>query len=760
MGNEKQEARQEAVELRQDTKAELQKLMADIDSEQTKILDKELKPHNKKYDEKLERNRDVLIDKVDRFVDRVEHASPDVLSPTRKVAMLQEIFHILNDYIRGIDGVFSAKNRVADRLSGALDRFNKEITENVIVERHEAPRVVVVEKAPVRVEIVRDGIYTVKEGDSLSQIVKNKFGIDWQENPAQAFAVVRLLSDKCRVPDVENADPNDIKAGSQLDFGKARSMLGPDGKPTAEHMAGIIEWYNSIPSTVENGWEIGQKTEKTDGGTDGGATGGSSSATELARSVAGGEQTASGGEVAGEGDGANTNAQAAVDEQPEAEPEAQPAQQPAAQPEVPAATVPVVPEVVERTIDQIQVGEVVGNDEALKKDIISPVMAEDESVARYELNDVVKWGFAYGGGVVRLPDAPAEGATLKPEDIAKIPEGTYIESEGGKALGIIASNGGLAVEGFAWVNGAGEGWNIVKLPTVNADKSYNEKVSDFLIVGAQIDVKYAKNYGIVDEAGAIKQDGWGLTLDSNFVVKLPAVPAEGDKAYNPSEALKSLPDGVRIPLGYAEKLKAYKDEGDEVLIPGWGDNYDYRAIVKIGDDISKIPQNTYVRTDDAIRLKIESSNRAAGLVNGWGWRNESNVYKLPSSPTAIPNGITVSRLDPAVASLFDANGCLIADGWTPDGNSFVRKSKDVPVGLNVWVSRVVGTYLAAHRSGGQVWDKEEHPEGPFYTEEGSDVIEYAEDSGIDDNITEGLPSGVAKAKLVQYLNAQWNIVAQ
>ena len=264
MGNEKQEARQEAVELRQDTKAELQKLMADIDSEQTKILDKELKPHNKKYDEKLERNRDVLIDKVDRFVDRVEHASPDVLSPTRKVAMLQEIFHILNDYIRGIDGVFSAKNRVADRLSGALDRFNKEITENVIVERHEAPRVVVVEKAPVRVEIVRDGIYTVKEGDSLSQIVKNKFGIDWQENPAQAFAVVRLLSDKCRVPDVENADPNDIKAGSQLDFGKARSMLGPDGKPTAEHMAGIIEWYNSIPSTVENGWEIGQKTEKTD----------------------------------------------------------------------------------------------------------------------------------------------------------------------------------------------------------------------------------------------------------------------------------------------------------------------------------------------------------------------------------------------------------------------------------------------------------------------------------------------------------------
>ena len=126
------ESHQENREVRQDTKQELRDLRSRIDIEQSRILDRGNRAHNKRYDEKLERNDDVLIGKVDAFVERA--INTDAVSPTRKVAMLQEVLGVLNNYIRGLDGVSTNKNRTADRLSGILDRFNKEITTKRIVE--------------------------------------------------------------------------------------------------------------------------------------------------------------------------------------------------------------------------------------------------------------------------------------------------------------------------------------------------------------------------------------------------------------------------------------------------------------------------------------------------------------------------------------------------------------------------------------------------------------------------------------------------
>src|SRR3989339_1521 len=253
------ESHQENRELRQDTKQELRDLRSRIDIEQSRILDRGNRAHNKRYDEKLERNDDVLIGKVDAFVERA--INTDAVSPTRKVAMLQEVLGVLNNYIRGLDGASTGKNRTADRLSGIIDRFNKEIrTARDVMEFREGgsrPAQIITEQLPDLSESVETGreIYTVRPGDSLTKIVKDHFGIDWRTSPAASFAVVRLLNDKCRIDDTRS-DPNKILAGSHLDFGKARKLLGPDGQPTVEHKDGAIAWYNSIPSTIKNGWTI------------------------------------------------------------------------------------------------------------------------------------------------------------------------------------------------------------------------------------------------------------------------------------------------------------------------------------------------------------------------------------------------------------------------------------------------------------------------------------------------------------------------
>jgi len=242
-----------------DARQTYRELKSKIDIEQSRILKRALREHNKRYDEKLERNDDVLMNKVDKFVEKLDDTR--VISLTRKVAMLQEVLNVLNNYIRGFDGAFTSKNRTADRLSGVIDRFNKEIrTARDVTEFREGgsrPAQIITEQLPDLSESVETGreIYTVRPGDSLTKIVKDHFGIDWRTSPAASFAVVRLLNDKCRIDDTRS-DPNKILAGSHLDFGKARKLLGPDGQPTVEHKDGAIAWYNSIPSTIKNGWTI------------------------------------------------------------------------------------------------------------------------------------------------------------------------------------------------------------------------------------------------------------------------------------------------------------------------------------------------------------------------------------------------------------------------------------------------------------------------------------------------------------------------
>ncbi|MFA6528505.1 MAG: hypothetical protein WCT46_03110 [Candidatus Gracilibacteria bacterium] len=219
--------------VRENIDPALSEIVADIKGEQGKIKDK-LHSRGNAYGAKYREHEIVIMEDVNYFIKRVNRVPVSTMDNSLKVGMLNEILRTLNDYVGGLDGFFSGQHRVAERLSGILQRFNGDIT---AAEREARPDPRLRPVPPPRrerVPVARE-LYEVKDGDTMLDIVASRLGVDWHQKPRLALALVKAINDT-RGP---GADPNMIYANRDvLDIGKARKEL-----PNLHPDNSIFDWY-------------------------------------------------------------------------------------------------------------------------------------------------------------------------------------------------------------------------------------------------------------------------------------------------------------------------------------------------------------------------------------------------------------------------------------------------------------------------------------------------------------------------------------
>ena len=190
-----------------------------------------------------------------KITELVEKNTADGIDEALQKEFLQKMIDFLS-HIEDVDDLKAV-------LAGDLDKLEESIVDGVTL----SDAVAVAEAEPeddadVGFEVDADGLpkfpedlrgetHTVKRGDTLSGLVKDKFDVNWETHPQLAFAIVKRINDSRE----GDKDPNVLDPGEVLKWDDVAE--GWDG--ICEEVAGSLDWYGTI-GTNEEGWMPGLRT--------------------------------------------------------------------------------------------------------------------------------------------------------------------------------------------------------------------------------------------------------------------------------------------------------------------------------------------------------------------------------------------------------------------------------------------------------------------------------------------------------------------